>query len=217
VAPGMYYLNPEIDSLTCIDIREKVQPLAGQRVVTRDNIQLSIDSILFYKIKDSYKSQFKIQNLPASLSELASTALRNLVGKFTLQQLLQEKDELDTHLQAEVSKPTKDWGIKITRVLIQDLILPNDMRIQMSSAAVAKKIAESKIIAAQADVQSAKLMRDAADALSSQAAQQIRFLESLELITKKSKNPKLVFFPSKFTDLGDANDDIASEGKAQYQ
>ena len=117
-------------------------------------------------------------------------------------------------IMKNVAGPTFNWGVKITRALIQDIYLPLEIRGQMQAGAVAKKIAEGNVIRAQADVQSAKLMREAAEILATDAAMQIRFVESLEGLSRIG-NPKMVFFPADYSQLGKAKEEVNSSAREE--
>jgi len=124
-----------------------------------------------------------------------------------MQQFLENREHLDDEMLNKVEITAANWGLKVTRVLVQDVQLPPEFRTTMSASAVAKKIGEAKRITAQADVEAARLMREAAEALSTEAALQIRYLDALELLNK-CQNPKLLFFPPDFRDIGTANDHL---------
>eukprot|EP00331_Platyophrya_macrostoma_P022619 CAMPEP_0176456092 /NCGR_PEP_ID=MMETSP0127-20121128/31065_1 /TAXON_ID=938130 /ORGANISM="Platyophrya macrostoma, Strain WH" /LENGTH=451 /DNA_ID=CAMNT_0017845951 /DNA_START=20 /DNA_END=1378 /DNA_ORIENTATION=+ len=207
VPPGMHYLNPDLDTLVLVDKRERVQNLTRQRVVSRDNVSTVIDAVLYFRVADSYKSKFAVTNLEAALVDLVQTALRNVIGGLSLQEMLEDRDAVSERLMEHVTKPAFAWGTEVTRVLVQDIFLPEDQRANMSQGAIAKKIAEAKVIQSQADVEAARLMREAAQILSTEAAMQIRFVESLENLSKTG-NPKMVFFPADYREIGSMNEHL---------
>ena len=201
VGPGMHYLNPELDQLVLIDKREQIYNLHKQVVQTRDNVTITIDAILYYKIHDSYKSKFAVTNLTGSLAEFTETILRNAIGKLTLQEVLEKKDDLSEMVMEQITKPAFNWGVSVTRALLQEVFFKMDQIGSMSQAPIAKKIAEAKVILSQADVEAARLMKEASQALATEAAMQIRYIESLESIAKTG-NPKFIFFPADFREMG---------------
>lgn len=207
VGPGMHYLLPDLDTLELVDKREKVVELKHQTVVSKDNTSFMLDAVLYYRINNSYKSRFAVSSLKISLMDLAVTTLRNAVGKMTMQQFLEQKEHLAEHIEADISHIAETWGVKVLRVLVQDVYLPQEFRNTFSSGAVAKRISEAQVIASKAEVEVAKLLKDAAAALSTDAAFQIRYITALEAISKSS-NPKMIFFPADFTDVGTANGDL---------
>lgn len=207
VGPGIHYLIPDMDTLVLIDKREKVMDLKSQTVVSKDNTSFSIDSVVYYKILNTYKSKFAVANLDISLQDLAVTSLRNAVGKMTIQQFLELKDHFSQMIEEEVAHGAASWGVKVMRVLVQDVELPLEFRNSFSTGAVSKKISEAQVIHAKADVEVAKLMKDAADQLNSDAAFQIRYISALEAISN-DPNPKMIFFPSDYNDVGGANAEL---------
>jgi len=199
--PGLYYINPCTETMVFVDKRERVMPSKGQTVMTRDNVNVIIDAVIYYQIENSYKSLFSVNDLEFSIIELTHTSLRDVFGVTTLQEALEDREKVADHLLNLLRVPTHNWGVLVKRVLIQEILFTEDLQRTLSSAATAKRQAESKIINAQADVQAAKLMRTASDILNTGAAMQIRYLDSLANIAKTG-NPKVVFFPSDFKAVG---------------
>ena len=204
VPAGFHYLNPELDQLVLVDKREQVYLLKKQVVQTKDNVTLTVDAILYYKIVDSYKSKFAVNDLVGAMKDLTETVLRSAIGKMSLQEVLQKKEALSEAIMKQITEPVFNWGVEVTRALIQDIIFGRNQQTSLAQGALAKKIAEAKVIQTQADVESARLMKEAASVLATEAAMQIRYLESLESISR-SANPKFVFFPADFSEIGSSN------------
>jgi regulator of protease activity HflC (stomatin/prohibitin superfamily) len=192
--PGLHYLNPVVETLTLVDSREKVIELKKQSIMTKDNVNVTIDAVVYYKIEDAYRALFAIENVELAVAEIAKTALRDVFGHTLLQESLETKEKMAKHIRELIEKPTYGWGVTITRVLIQEILFSKDLQQNLSAAATAKRIAEGKIITAQADVDSAKLMREAADQLNTRAAMQIRYLDALTTLAKAG-NTKVIFMP----------------------
>jgi len=169
--------------------------------MTKDNVDVIVDAVVYYKVIDTRKSQFEIGNYVYAVGELSKTALRDVFGTVTLQEALEDRDTQADKLRELVHHPTASWGIEITRVLIQEILFTPDLQIALSTKVTAKRQAESKVIGAQADVQAARLMRNAADALSTPAAMQVRYLEALSNLSH-SPSPKIVFFPQDYQQIG---------------
>jgi len=199
--PGLYFVNPCTEGLTIVEKREQVLDTRSQSVITRDNINVIIDAVVYYQIENSYKSVFAVENLTYAIREIVVTALRDVFGITTLQEALEDRDKTAEHLYEVISEPAASWGVNIKRVLLQEIKFTPDLQRTLSSAATAKRLAESKVISAQADVQAAKLMRTASDMLSTPSAMQIRYLESISNVGKAG-NPKIVFFPSDYKQIG---------------
>jgi erythrocyte band 7 integral membrane protein len=207
-APGLYYINPCTETMTFVDKRERIMDIRRQLCMTKDNINVIVDAVVYYEIEDSYKSLFSVYDLPFSINELCRTGLRDVFGMVTLQEALEDRDRLAHHLREHMDEATLTWGVDVTRCLIQEILFTEDLQKSLSTAATAKRLAESKIIGAQADVHSAKLMRNAADILNTPAAMQVRYLEAITNVAK-TVNPKVVFFPSDYKTVGDMGVEMA--------
>jgi regulator of protease activity HflC (stomatin/prohibitin superfamily) len=193
--PGLHFVNPYAESLTLVDRRERVIDLKKQAVMTKDNVNVTIDAVVYYHIEDAYKALFAVENVELAIAEIAKTTVRDVFGHVLLQEALETKEKMAAHIKEIIEKPTYNWGVTITRVLIQEILFSRDLQQNLSSAATAKRIAEGKIINAQADVDSAKLMREASDILNTPAAMQIRYLDALTSLAK-ANNTKIIFMPS---------------------
>jgi len=210
VGPGQHYLNRDVDTLVLVDKREKVLDLKKQAVVSKDNTTFGIDAVVYYRVVNTYKSRYAVVNLQHSIEDLAITTLRNVIGKFTLQEFLQKREEIAELVEHNVQEPATNWGASVHRVLVQDVILPVEARALFSTGALSKKIAEAQVITAKADVEAARLMKEAADALNTEAALQIRYIDALDSVAK-STNPKMIFFPADYRDVGTVNDHLESD------
>jgi len=192
--PGLHYLNPIVETLTLVDAREKVIDLKKQSIMTKDNVNVTIDAVVYYKIEDAYRALFSVENIEQACAEIAKTTLRDVFGHTLLQEALETKEKMARYIRETIEKPTYNWGVTITRVLIQEILFSKDLQQNLASAATAKRVAEGKIISAQADVDSAKLMREAAEQLNTRAAMQIRYLDALTTLAK-AQNTKVIFMP----------------------
>jgi len=189
------------ETMMFVDKRETVLDIRKQNCMTKDNIDVIVDAVVYFKVIDTFKSQFEIGDFKYAVGELSRTALRDVFGTVTLQEALEDRDTQAEKLKELVYYPTQTWGIEITRCLIQEILFTQDLQISLSTKVTAKRLAESKIIGAQADVQAARLMRNAADALSTPAAMQVRYLEALSNLSH-SPSPKIVFFPQDYQQIG---------------
>jgi len=200
-APGLYYINPCTETMTFVDKREKVLDIRRQLCMTKDNITVIVDAVIYYQVLDSYKSLFSIENLRFSIAELCYTSLRDVFGMVTLQQALEDRDHLAKKLEEFMDEASLTWGVDISKCLIQEILFTEELQKSLATAATAKRLAESKIIGAQADVQAARLMRNASDILNTPAAMQVRYLEAITNVAKAG-NPKVVFFPADYKKIG---------------
>jgi len=192
--PGLHYINPIVETLELVDAREKLIDLNKQSIMTKDNVNVTIDAVVYYKIEDAYRALFSVQNVEFAVAEIAKTTLRDVFGHTLLQEALETKEKMAKYIRETIEKPTYNWGVTITRVLIQEIVFSKELQQNLSAAATAKRIAEGKIISAQADVDSAKLMREASEQLNTKAAMQIRYLDALTTLAKAG-NTKVIFMP----------------------
>jgi erythrocyte band 7 integral membrane protein len=195
VRPGIYYINPMTSTLIPVSVQLQVVPVRGQNIMTKDNVDIGIDSVVYYKIVDVEKAVLRVQDITNALDQLTHTTLRDVLGRMTLQECLEHRNLLADSVREAIEKPTADWGVYVDSMLIKEIILTPDLKMNLSSAAQAKRLAESTVITAQAQVESAKLMRQASDILNSESAMQIRYLETMASIAK-SENPKVLFLPT---------------------
>ncbi|KAJ3312230.1 hypothetical protein HDV04_001295 [Boothiomyces sp. JEL0838] len=198
--PGLYKINPFCENLQMIDIRMRVQDCPRQVVLTKDNVSIEIDSVLYWDILDPYTATFLVSDIEKSLIERTLTTLRMVLGSKTLQETIEHRDAISQEIRDVIDKTAESWGVRVESILLKDVILGRDILQNIASAATQKRIGESKVIAAEAEVGAAKLFREAADILNSSAAMQIRFLETLTSISANSGN-KVLFLPTSVEDL----------------
>lgn len=201
VGPGMYYINPETCKIDIIDTKLQVIDINRQTVMSKDNVTLNIDGVVYYQIKDIKKSIYGVSNIREAVIQLTFTTLRDVIGRKTLQEVLEHRDELAKDIYKIVESKGKDWGVEISSIQLKDIHMTDQLQQALSAAAQAKRHADAKMISAQADVESAKLMRQASDILDSEGAMQIRYLETIGALAKSS-NAKIIFLPSDYKQSG---------------
>ncbi|AEQ60814.1 Stomatin family protein [Acanthamoeba polyphaga mimivirus] len=195
ISDGMHYVNPVTESISQVDMRIKVIDLDKKDVMTSDKLSIKIDSVVYYQVINIHDALFKIDNVVQSIIELSYATLRNVIGNSTLEVCLTRRDKIAESIKSIVSEATNGWGIEIKSIQITDIVVPTDIINSLSSAIVAERQAEAKIILAQGNVKSAELMRQAADMLDSKAAMQVRSLEVIDKLAT-SNNSKIVFLPT---------------------
>lgn len=165
-----------------------------QVCMTKDNVTLHLTSVIYYHITSPHKAAFGISNVRQALVERTQTTLRHVVGARVLQDVIERREEVAQSIGEIIEDVASGWGVQVESMLIKDIIFSNELQDSLSMAAQSKRIGESKVIAARAEVESAKLMRQAADILSSAPAMQIRYLEAMQSMAK-SANSKVIFLP----------------------
>lgn len=199
--PGMHKVNPVSEKLYSVNMMLHVKALDSQEVMTKDNLPVTIDGDVFYKRTDPVRSTFSITHLTYSIDQLAHSTLRNIFGRYNLQECLAHRDEISKEIREIARDQATGWGIEITNIQIRDIKVPNHIRDMLASAATAEREAAAKLISARANVAAAKMMREAADQLNSEAAMQMRHIEMLEKIAL-SENSKVVFVPTEHKQVG---------------
>lgn len=194
VDPGLVQVNVCTEDLRVVDVKIQISAIGRQTVITRDNVNVEIDSVIYFQIVNPYRAAFGISDLRQALIERAQTTLRHVVGARAVQSVVTEREAIAFEIAEIVGDVADKWGVAIEGILIKDIIFSPEVSASLSSAAQQKRIGESKVIAARAEVDSARLMRQAADILASPAAMQIRQLEALQQMAK-SGNTKVVFVP----------------------
>lgn len=195
VEPGLSYVNTWSEKLTRVSIKINIREIPAQTCFTKDNVSVNITSVVYYNIIDPQKAIFSIANIDLAIVERTQTTLRDVIGNRSLQDVVEKRDEIAIAIENIISKTAFDWGVNIESILIKDLTLPEKVQSSLSMAAEAKRIGEGKIINAKAEVESAKLMRKAADILASKPAMQIRYLDALQNMAK-APGTRVIFMPS---------------------
>jgi len=194
VDPGLVQVNVCTESLRRVDVKIQISAIGRQKVITRDNVDVEIDSVIYFQITNPYRAAFGITDLRQALIERAQTTLRHVVGARAVQSVVTEREAIAFEIAEIVGDVADKWGVAIEGILIKDILFSPEVSASLSSAAQQKRLGESKVIAARAEVDAARLMRQAADILASPAAMQIRQLEALQQMAK-SANSKVVFVP----------------------
>ena len=192
--PGLVFIIPIIDQVVKMDLRERVRDVPKQRVVTKDNVTIDVDAVVYYRIVDPDKAVVQVQRYDAATDLLAQTTLRDVLGEVELDYLLQNREELNKRIQTILDAGTDAWGIKVTRVTIRDVVIPEQMLRALAKQAEAERERRSRIIMAEGEYQASKKMAEAAKFYEKvPAALRLRELQTLAEIARE-KN--LIVVPS---------------------
>ncbi|KAJ1334728.1 hypothetical protein BSLG_007883 [Batrachochytrium salamandrivorans] len=194
VDPGLYFVNSVSEKLSRVDIKIHIEDIPRQQVMTKDNVGVLIDSVLYWHIVDPYVATYLIQDVQRALIERTMTTLRQIIGTRTLQDSIEHRDAIAFEIQQIIAPVAVTWGVRIESILVKDLLFSPELQDTLSAAAKQKRVGESKVIAAQAEVDAAKLMREASDILNTPAAMQIRYLETMADMAKTAGS-KVIFMP----------------------
>jgi len=216
VDPGLVKVNVCSEQIRVVDVKIQLTGVPRQMVQTKDNVSVDVDSVICWHVISPYRAAFGINDVRTALVERAQTTLRQVVGGRVLQSVISDREGLAQEVAEIIEATAEKWGVAIESILLKDINFSVELQQSLSSAATQKRIGESKVIAARAEVDAAKLMRQAADILASPAAMQIRQLEALQNMARTSGS-KVVFVPMNLAGMGAAGMDgtarqLASSG-----
>jgi len=194
VDPGLVKINPLSENLIQVDVKIQIVEVPKQICMTKDNVNLSLTSVIYYHITSPHKAAFGISNIRQALVERTQTTLRHVIGARVLQDVIERREEIAQSIKEIIDDTASGWGVEVESMLVKDIIFSQELQDSLSMAAQSKRTGEAKVISARAEVESAKLMRQAADILSSAPAMQIRYLEAMQAMAK-SANSKVIFMP----------------------
>jgi len=218
VDPGLVNINPLSERLLQVDVKIQIVEVPKQVCMTKDNVNLTLTSVIYYHVISPHKAVFGISDLRTALMERTQTTLRHVIGARVLQEVIERREEIAQSIREIIDETATDWGAAVESMLIKDIIFSQELQDSLSMAAQSKRTGEAKIIQARAEVESAKLMREAADILSSAPAMQIRYLETMAQMAK-SANSKVIFLPAQNQTVQQqmAIADAHGEGASKYQ
>ncbi|KAI9598638.1 SPFH domain family protein [Syncephalis fuscata] len=215
--PGLVNVNPVSEKIRRVDIKMQITSIQDISIMTKDNVNITIDCVVYWHVVDVYLATYGVTQLEKALLERAQTSLRAILGGRSLQDCIENCESIGQSLGAMLEEPAASWGIRVENTLIKDLQFSQELQQSLSSAATQKRIGESKVIAAKAEVaywldiaikqwlihltrvpsylvDSAKLMREASEILNTPAAMQIRYLDTMAQMSKSGQT-KVIFMP----------------------
>ena len=190
---GLTWVNPFTSRLTKVNMQIAVTAVPGQEAITRDNVTLRVDAVVYYRVIDPIKAIINVQNYKFAVSQVAQTSLRSVIGQSDMDQLLSEREKINAHLKDVIDAPTEQpWGIRVERVEIKDVALPESMKRSMSRQAEAERERRARIISADGEYQASKKLAQAAAVMAADpAALQLRLLQTVVEVAAE-KNSTLV-------------------------
>ncbi len=192
--PGIILLIPFIDKLQKMSLRLVTLDVPPQDVITRDNVSIKVNAVVYYRIMEPNRAVVEIENYAYATSQLAQTTLRSVCGQAELDELLAEREKISLHLQEILDKDTDPWGIKVSKVEIKHIDLPPEMQRAMAKQAEAERERRAKVIHAEGEFQASQKLSEAAVIISQDpAALQLRYLQTLSEIS--TENNSTIIFP----------------------
>lgn len=192
--PGLIFVLYPIDKLVKVSLRTIVLDVPPQDVITRDNVSVKVNAVVYYRVIDPLKAVLQVQEYNYATSQLSQTTLRSVLGQVELDELLSERDQLNAKLQSIIDEHTDPWGVKVSMVEIKYVDLPQEMQRAMAKQAEAERERRAKVIHAAGEQQAAAKLLEAADIMAKNAyTMQLRFLQTLRDIS--TDNSSTIVFP----------------------
>jgi regulator of protease activity HflC (stomatin/prohibitin superfamily) len=190
--PGIFFIIPIVDKLFKVDLRINTVDFPRQNVITKDNVSILVDAVVYYRVEDPVKAVVKVANYNYAVIQLAMTTLRDVIGTVELDELLAHREEISKRIQRIVDEVTEPWGIKIVAVTIKDIVLPEDLVRAISMQAQAERIRRARIIESEGERQAAAIIAEAAKIYADNPiAIRLRELQTLVEVAKE-KNMILI-------------------------
>jgi regulator of protease activity HflC (stomatin/prohibitin superfamily) len=194
--PGITLLVPVADRLRKVNVQIITMPIPAQEGITRDNVTVRVDAVVYFKVEDPILATVNVQNYTFAMSQVAQTSLRSIIGKSELDDLLTNREPLNQGLELMIDSPAAGWGIHIDRVEIKDVALPESMKRSMSRQAEAERERRARIITADGEFQASRKLSDAAAIMSSTpAALQLRLLQTVVEVAAEKNSTLVLPFP----------------------
>jgi regulator of protease activity HflC (stomatin/prohibitin superfamily) len=178
--PGLFFLIPIIDKMVRVDLRTVTLNVPPQEVITKDNVPVRVNAVAYFRIIEPTAAIVQVENFMVATSQIAQTTLRNVLGQHQLDELLSERDKINTILQQIIDESTSPWGVKVSIVEVKDVEIPSGMQRAMARQAEAERERRGKVIAAEGEFQASERLKDAANVISQNpTALQLRFLQTM--------------------------------------
>jgi regulator of protease activity HflC (stomatin/prohibitin superfamily) len=199
--PGMTFVIPGIEKAQRVDLRTITMDVPAQDVITKDNVSVKVNAVLYFRVIDPNRSVVEVENYLFATSQNAQTTLRSVCGEAELDELLGEREKINTNLQGIIDRHTEPWGIKVVQVAIKHIDLPDEMRRAIARQAEAERERRAKVIAAEGEYQASERLAQAATIMAREPMTlQLRYLQTLAEIA--TENNSTTIFPVPIDVLG---------------
>ena len=196
-SPGLNLIFVPVQLMTRVSLRTVTMQIPSQKIITKDNVSIDIAAVAYYHISDLEKAVIAIENVFDAVNQISQTTVRNVVGRFSLDQLLSQTADINEQIKNVIDAHTEPWGTQVTAVEIKDITLPENMQRAMAKVAEAERERRAKIVAAEGEFQAAVKLGEAADIITAHpVALQLRTLQTMaEIATEKNST---IIFPAQF-------------------
>jgi len=194
-AAGIHFKMPFVDSIRRVDFRMRTLDLRGQKAITKDNISVGIDAVVFLRVENAERVILNVVDYEEAVSKYAQTSIRDIIGQYTLDDLLASREQVAKSLKNIVDELSAEWGVDITKAELQEIFLPDDMKRAFAVQAESERESRAIIIKANAELQASETLKKAALNLSDPNAMQLRILETIKQVSKDQSNTILLALP----------------------
>ncbi len=199
--PGVFLVIPLIDQVEMVDTRVRAMDIPAQQVITKDNVPVQINGVLFFKVENAADAIIKVQDYRFAIAQYAQTSLRDAIGQLTLDELLMEREQIGKAIEKNVEKDTEGWGLEVTGIRIQDIDMPEELKKMMSRQASAEREKRATITKAAGDKEAAINLAAAAQTmLTSPGAMQLRTLQTIDGLGPTASNTVVLAVPVNIMD-----------------
>jgi regulator of protease activity HflC (stomatin/prohibitin superfamily) len=194
--PGLALMVPIIDRMTKVSIQTIVLNVPSQGAITRDNVTVGVDAVVYFRVVDPVKAVIAVENYLVAVSQVSQTSLRSVIGRADLDTVLSDRDHINNELKGVIDAPTEEWGIRIDRVEVKDISLPESMRRSMSRQAEAERERRARVIGADGEFQASTKLAQAAAAMdATPGALQLRLLQTVVEVAAEKNSTLVMPFP----------------------
>lgn len=194
--PGLRLMIPVADRMVKVPVQTIVLDVPPQGAITKDNVTLSVDAVVYFRVTDPVKAVVNVENYLGAISQVARTSLRSVIGRADLDTMLSDREQVNAELRAVIDTPTDDWGITVDRVEIKDIALPETMRRAMAHQAEAERDRRARVISADGEYQASTRLADAARVMAdTPGALQLRLLQTVTDVTSEQNTTLVMPLP----------------------
>ncbi|MDO8633742.1 MAG: slipin family protein [archaeon] len=199
--PGLNFIFPIVEAVKIIDMRVLTIDIPSQQAITKDNVPVTINGVLYFKVEDASKAIINVQDYEYAVSQYAQTALRDVIGQMTLDEVLAERQQVGEQIEKIVDRESGAWGIKVTNIKMQDIDMPEDLKRLMSRQASSEREKRATIIKAEGDRMAAENLSKAAEIMAkSTGAMQLRTLQTIDGLGPTASNTVVIAIPMELMD-----------------
>jgi regulator of protease activity HflC (stomatin/prohibitin superfamily) len=214
--PGIYFLLPMIEWQVTQDLRTKTTSVDAQETITRDNVPIKIEAVIWQRIVDPRRAVIEVAKVDNAVVQVALTTLRSIIGQHTLDDVLKEQDTIAHEIETNTDKATEPWGVKVERVQMKNVEIPESMQRAMAQEAEALREKRARAIKAEAELDAATMLRQAAETImQSPAGLELRRMQMITEVGAEQNTMTIVMMPSEFVSMARSIGDVFRSGTAQ--